>query len=188
MRTTDLNKINNTMAAEAAAKKEAERLAAERALIEEAQPKTIMNMINEIYDKTLLVITDDSSNIIGINCPKAVKGVSSTQKIGAHMVMGSDEANMKEDEIELKKFMKSYGNNPTSIMQMFNVALLITTAGLHPDYAEYINGKYYFCINSLKKAIDENGNTVVDINGLNLDGVNDKLLTDILKDKLHLVR
>lgn len=188
MRTTDLNRINNTMATELAAKQEAERLAAERALIEEAQPKDILNMIDEVYNKTLLIISDDNGDIIGINCPKAVKGITNTKKIGGHMVMGSDENNLKEDEIELKKFMKSYQNNPASIMQMFNVALLITTAGLHPNYAEYINGKYYFVINSLKKVIDEDGNTIVDVNSQIPGEINDKLLTEILKDKLHLVK
>ena len=188
MRTTDLNKINNTMTAELAAKQEAERLAAERALVEEAQPKDILNMIEEVYNKTLLIITDDNGNIIGINCPKAVKGVSNTKKINGHMVMGADEANMKEDEIELKKFMKSYENNPASIMQMFNVSLLITTAGLHPSYAEFINGQYYFVINNLKKVIDENGNTVVDVSSQIPGEIDDKLLTDILKDKLHLAK
>ena len=188
MRTTDLNKINNTMAAELAAKKEAERLAAEKALIEEAQPKDILNMIEEVYNKTLLIITDDKGNIIGINCPKAVKGISNTKKINGHMVMGADETNIHEDEIELKKFMKSYENNPTSIMHMFNIALLITTAGLHPSYAEFINSQYYFVINSLKKVIDENGNTIVDVSSQIPGEINDKLLTEILKDKLHLTK
>ena len=178
MKMNELNKITETMAEEA-------RKAEETATMEAVAPKTILDMIQDVYDGKLLIISDDNDNIIGINCPVAVKGIANTKKIGGHMVMGSDEANMKEDEIALKKFMKAYeGQN---IMHMFYAALKIRKAGLHPEYAESINGVYYFCVNSLKKVIDEDGNTVVDYsNERGVDGIDSELLTNILKDKLHL--
>lgn len=165
-----------------------EKRTIDEAAIATAQPKTILDMIKDIYDEKLLIITNDNGDIIGINCPVSVRGITNTQKVGPHMVMGESETNMHEDEIELKKFMKSYENNPTSIMHMFNIALLITTAGLHPSYAEFINSQYYFVINSLKKVIDENGNTIVDVSSQIPGEINDKLLTEILKDKLHLAK
>lgn len=184
MNTKQLNTINNTMAAEIkAAEAEAKRAADEDA-IATAQPKTILNMIQDIYDGKLLIITDDNDNIIGINCPTSVKGINNTQKVGPHMVMGENEANMHEDEIELRKFMKSYeGQN---VQHMFYAALLIKNANLHPEYAELINGSYYFVVNDLKKAIDENGNTIVDISGDVTCDIDSNLLTNILIDKLHL--
>ena len=161
------------------------RKAEETATMEAVEPKTILDMIQDIYDGKLLIISDDNDNIIGINCPVAVKGIANTKKIGGHMVMGSDEANMKEDEIALKKFMKAYeGQN---IMHMFYAALKIQKAGLRPEYAESINGIYYFCVNSLKKVIDEDGKTVVDYSKeKGVEGIDSELLTKILKDKLHL--
>ena len=161
------------------------RKAEETATMEAVEPKTILDMIQDIYDGKLLIISDDNDNIIGINCPVAVKGIANTKKIGGHMVMGSNEANMKEDEIALKKFIKAYeGRN---IMHMFYASLKIQKAGLHPEYAESINGIYYFCVNSLKKVIDEDGKTVVDYSKeKGVEGIDSELLTKILKDKLHL--
>ena len=49
------------------------------------------------------------------------------------------------------------------------------------------NGIYYFCVNSLKKVIDEDGKTIVDFsNEKGVGGIDSELLTKILKDKLHL--
>ena len=106
MKMNELDKINEALAEEA---RKAE--------------KTILDMIQDVYDGKLLIISDDDNNIIGINCPIVAKGITNTQKVGPHMVMGNSAENMHEDEIELKKFMKSYENNPTSIMHMFNIAL-----------------------------------------------------------------
>lgn len=179
MRTTDLNKIEKTMAEEA-------RKVEETTAMEAVEPKTILDMIQDVYDGVLKIISDDEDNIIGINCPKAVKGINSVKKVGAHTVMGSDAANMAEDALELKKFLKAYeGQN---IMHMFYAALKIQKAEFHPEYAESINGIYYFCINSLKRVIDEDGNTVVDLSKEKwFEGIDPELLTKILKDKLHLV-
>ncbi len=179
MKMNELNKITETMAEEA-------RKAEETTAMEAVEPKTILDMIQDLYTGKLLIISDDDDNIIGINCPVAVKGVANTKKIGDHMVMGSDEANMKEDEIALKQFMKAYeGQN---IMHMFYAALKVQKAGLHPEYAEMINGIYYFCINSLKKVVDEDGKTVVDFSKeKGVEGIDSELLTKILKDELHLI-
>lgn len=185
MNTKQLNTINNTLAAEAAQAQAEAKRAADEAAIATAQPKTILDMINDIYDGKLLIITDNNDNIVGINCPAAVKGISNTQKIGSHMVMGESAENMHEDEIALRQFMKSYeGQN---IQHMFYASLLIKNAGLHPEYAELINGSYYFVINSLKKVIDENGNTIVDVSADITGDIDGILLTNILVDKLHLV-
>ncbi len=185
MRTTDLNRINNTLAAEAAQVQAEAKRAADEAAIATAQPKTILDMINDIYDGKLLIITDNNDNIVGINCPAAVKGISNTQKIGSHMVMGESAENMHEDEIALKQFMKSYeGQN---IQHMFYASLLIKNAGLRPEYAELINETYYFVINSLKKVIDENGNTIIDVSTDITGDIDGTLLTNILVDKLHLI-
>lgn len=184
MNTKQLNTINNTMAAEVKAAEAETKKAADEAAIATAQPKTILDMIQDIYDGRLLIITDDNGNIIGINCPVSVKGINNTQKVGPHMIMGENESNMHEDEIELKKFMKSYeGQN---IQHMFYAALLIKNANLHPEYAELINGSYYFVVNDLKKVIDENGNTIVDVNSDITGDIDSNLLTNILVDKLHL--
>lgn len=178
MKMNELNKIQETMAEEA-------RKAEETATMEAVAPKTILDMIQDVYDGKLLIISDNDDNIIGINCPKVVKGLGAVQKIGAHTVMGSDASNMAEDALELKKFMKAYeGQN---IMHMFYASLKIQKAGLHPEYAESINGIYYFCVNSLKKVIDEDGKTIVDYsNEKGVEGIDSELLTKILKDKLHL--
>lgn len=175
----ELDKINKTLAEEA-------RKAEEAAAVETVEPKTILDMIQDVYDGKLLIISDDDNNIIGINCPIVAKGITNTQKIGPHMVMGESETNMHEDEIALKQFIKAYeGQN---IMHLFYCALKIQKAGLHPEYAESINGVYYFCVNSLKRVIDEDGNTVVDLSKeRGVEGIDPKLLTKILKDELHLV-
>jgi hypothetical protein len=183
MNIKNLNLINKTQEAEKEAVKAAKKEAAEKAVLEAVEPKTILDMIQDIYDEKLLIITNDDGDIIGINCPKAVKGISSTQKIGGHMVMGSDEENMAEDAMELKKFLKAYeGQN---IMQLFNTALLIKEAGLRPEYAEEINGIFYFVINDLKKVIDERGNTIIDLSK-EIGRIDSKTLTRVLVDELHL--
>lgn len=184
MNTKQLNTINNTMAAEIKAAEAEAKRTIDEAAIATAQPKTILDMIKDIYDEKLLIITNDNGDIIGINCPVSVRGITNTQKVGPHMVMGENETNMHEDEIELKKFMKSYEGQ--DIQHMFYTALLIKNADLHPEYAELINGSYYFVINNLKKVIDENGNTIVDINDNITGDIDNNLLTNILVDKLHL--
>lgn len=178
MKMNELDKINKTLAEEA-------RKAEEAAAVETVGPKTILDMIQDVYDGTLQIISDSDDNIIGINCPKVVKGLGAVQKVGAHTVMGSDAQNMAEDALELKKFLKAYeGQN---IMHLFYCSLKIQKAGLHPEYAESINGIYYFCVNSLKRVIDEDGNTVVDFsNEKGIEGIDSELLTNILVDKLHL--
>ncbi len=162
------------------------RKAEEAAAVETVKPKSILDMIQDVYDGIFQIISDDEDNIVGINCPKVVKGINSVQKVGIHTVMGSDAVNMAEDALELKKFLKAYeGQN---IMHLFYCALKIQKAGLHPEYAESINGIYYFCVNSLKKVIDEDGNTIVDFsNERGVEGIEPDLVTKILKDKLHLV-
>lgn len=183
MNIKNLNLINKAQEAEKEAVKAAKKEAAEKAALEAVEPKSILDMIQDIYDEKLLIITNDNGDIIGINCPKAVKGIRNTQKIGAHMVMGSDEKNMAEDALELKKFLKAYeGQN---IMHLFNSALLIKEAGLHPEYAEEINGLFYFAINDLKKVIDERGSTIVDLSK-EISKIDNKTLTRVLIDELHL--
>lgn len=182
----NLNKIVNAQNAEIRAAEEARKAAEEAAMINAVQPKTILDMIEDIYAGKLLIITDECDNIVGINCPTAVKGVVSTQKIGYNMIMGENEANMHEDYIELQKFMRAYSGQ--NIQHMFNVALLITNAQIHPTYAELINYKYYFVVNEWKKVIDEDGNTIIDVNEQIPGEINQELLTSILVDKLHLLK
>lgn len=183
MNIKNLNLINKAQEAEKEAAKAAKKEAAEKAALEAVEPKTILDMIQDIYNEKLLIITNDDGDIIGINCPKAVKGISKTQKIGGHMVMGSDEANMAEDAMELKKFLKAYEGQ--DIMHLFNSALLIKEAGLHPEHAEEINGVFYFVVNDLKKVIDEKGNTIIDLSE-EVGRIDNKALTRLLIDELHL--
>lgn len=186
MKQQNLNKIAEVQAAEEKAAAEARKAAEEKAILDAVEPKDILDMLTLVENGTLVPVTDENDNIIGINCPGHVTGVAVTGKVGRHIVMGADEAGKNADLLELKKFEKAFAGK--DIGRFFELGLMLKEAQVHPEHAERINGTYYFVINAWKKVIDERGNTIVDVSDKIKGKIDAELLTSILVDKLHLVR
>lgn len=178
MKLNDIKTIKNTLAKEAEAKKE-------KTALEAVESKDILDMIQDVYDGKVVAILDADDNIIGINCPTGSNVAKCVKTLGGHIVMGENLDQMAQDEAALKGFLKAYEGQ--DIQHMFECALKIQGADLHPEYAEEHFGVYYFVVNELKKVIDEDGKVIVDLADQIPGEINDNLLTSILVDKLHLV-
>lgn len=185
MKLNDLNKIANVQNTEAKAKIAAEKAAREARLLENIKPGTLLDMLEDIREKRVNIITDENDNIIGFGYHPHVTGITTIKKIGNHFTVGCCETERLVDEFDLKAFYKKYGDN---VQRYFYAALKLNEANLIPD--EVVdNGKTLrYIILKDKKVIDDNGNTILDLSNEIPGEISKDLLMYIIKGKLDLLK
>ena len=183
MKTNELNKINNTQAAEVAAKEAAEKAAKEKEILDAVQPGGVIDMINDINAGIASFVTDDNDNIVGFGYHPHAKGINAAKRVNSVLTVGATEEERQQDEMDAKIFVKRYGGmwEGKAIME---IAHSLINAGIMPDKEVKHNGVYYFLCADLKKVIDQSGNTIIDLSEDPIAAVGKELLLEALNDKL----
>lgn len=160
MKTNELNKIQNTQNAEV---KAAEALAAKKSeeeILNAVKPEDFLDLLERVYSNEIKMITDDQNNIIGLNISKAT-GVNVVKVIGGKVILGASEEEAAADELEQKKFEKAYAGKP--VKHWYELALQLKAGNYRPDAVAGTDHNLIFILANERKAIDENGNTVLTV-------------------------
>lgn len=185
MKTTELNMIANTQAKEEAAKVAAEKAKQEQAVLEEVKPGNLQDMLDDLNNGLITIVTDENDNIVGLGCHPHVTGVKVAKMIKCTLTVGATEEERAQDELDYKKFLKKYGSKAQKYLY---AALTLQKAGLNPDKIIETCSNFYYVLADQKKVIDANGHTKVDLSTKEgLDGLSKELLIEILVDKLNVI-
>lgn len=185
MKTTEMNIINNTQAAEVAAKEAAAKAAKEKEILDAVQKGNVLDMMKDVEEGIASFVTDDNDNIVGFGYHAHAKGMNAVKQVGSTLTVGSNEEERQQDEFDVKVFTKKYG----SLMEgaeIMKIAVMLINAGLKPDKEIDHNGNRYFIIVESKKVIDQRGNTKVDLSeDETINGASDKLVLRLLETELE---
>ena len=153
MKTTEINSLKNALDATIAEENKVE-----------IEPGKFLDLLKDVEDETLVPLTDDDNNIIGINGHNIPTGVKCSKRVNGNMTMGKDEAERQRDQEALEAMIEKYTNLFMTLggpNRAFEACLKLKAAGIKPAKAVVNCGDIFFIVPELQRVIDEDGETVV---------------------------
>ena len=183
MKTTELNKIQNTQNAEIAAKEAAKAKLTEEEILAAVKPEGILDLLDRVYKDEVRMVTDNNDNIVNYNISKAT-GVKIVKVVNGQYVAAASEEELAAEALEQKKFNKAYTGKP--VMDWLFVCLCLKAGNYRPDDVVEVGKQLIFVLADQKKAIGQEGNTVIDLSEKIVKGTPKEMVVEMIKDKIQI--
>ena len=153
MNISEINTLKETLENEIAEEKK-----------EPVEEGTLLDLLKDVEDESLLPLTNENGTIIGINGHTKVTGARCSKVINGQMTIGANEDERKMDQEALEKMVARY----TTLFQKlggpnvaFDLCLKIKAAGLKPTKALLTSEGVALVLPELQRVINEDGETIV---------------------------